>query len=398
MLGPEAVPYGSIGAYANALSVNCHLSDWQTRQFLIDDIPREDLSTIGAQVYKQTAALADKPGSAGYHGALESIVWGDKVDTSYRRYSTFTGVIGAGIGSSMAVAVEADFTHNAYLESNDAVTEQPASPEQGESFIEAAAATGALLTPILVAGVAGACMGKKAGPRLLKAVTHYITKRIKATQADPDMRVPDFPDLTYRDAEAKKFDRESQTLPGSYLERVDETQPYVTAKKWATYEGCTDERHYADFLLAYLPPGDVRKMVQRTKKRHKEVVASKGELTPEDPRYANLLHDMLMVEDITQRCAETHTTFRRIGRGLGCLAALGFITYAQRNGESTPDMTPISYGRALFVLSMNSLLLATWGYSLGELSLRGTDYITQRRSRRRIARASDKPDVDTSGP
>lgn len=400
MLGPEAIPYGSIGSYADTLSKTHDLSPQQTMQLLINDIPRRDLGTVCQQVYEQTAPLADKPDDPGYHAALKSVAWGRRLESNRRLSAASAGEIGAIIGGTIGTAAEAAYGYHSYNEGLKTATAQPSSPAEGAStYIEDVGFLGSVIAPVLVAGAIGAAVGRRFGPQWATFQARRDTKRILAAKADPTKTAPKhlaFEDMSTMEkiAETRYRNRAArEQLEDSSSAKDDEPAlPYQTAKAAAHANGCKDEQQYADFLLANTPPKEVTQMLWETKSRLRGIVAGTGELTPQDPAYGSLMHDIQIVDEITQRRSEAAKPLRRLYTALGYIGTLCYM--ASPTLEATDiAYTNIPYSIFFAGIGVGSVLTGLVGRTSGMLLPKRADVISQKRAQRRLARVSG-----TTGP
>lgn len=398
MIGPEAVPYGSIGTYADALSTRYNLSAWQTKHLLIDEIPKEDLPTVDQSIYDQTSGLADVSEDPNYYGALQSVAWADKLDTGHRRYSTLTGAIGAGTGGAIAVAAESVYVYNRASSAAETAATQPTPTEQNIGLIESAWYAGMLIAPVVIIGVIGTYMGKKLSPNLRKAVARRIAKRIHRADADPEQSAPDFVELPDLDSATLRVARKTSFPTGSHLESVTEALLYPTARRWANNSGCFDKQQYAKFITAEMPPDELTKMVVQTKRLHQDFLAGRVKLSSDDPRYIHLLHNMRMVRDITQLRAETRAASTKAYRGIGYIGILSYAAFQIASEETTDTSnSELTYAAVLQALAGMAALTGAVGSCAADLLSRKTDTLTRWRAKRLAAQTVKKDSQDTTG-
>lgn len=379
MSGPEEIPYGTLGAYANAISAQHNLSQWQTLQFVIDKIPAKALSRVSQETYAQTAALSDKPESPDYFGALESIAWADKIEDKYRAYVAVTGLGGALLGGTVGVAAHSAYIYNSYP---DTYTEQPVLQED-DSFLDAAATAGLVVAPILAAGIVGAYVAKRYAPKMMKLVARETVKYVKASETDSVVDAPDA-EMSLVPEDVASSDAQSHTPSGSYLESVEERLPYRIAKKWANFRGCDDEQKYADFLMAEMPTAEISELISQTKARYAAVLTDRDAYSLQDPKYTHLLHDMHMVRAIANRRLEAQKTLEKAYRGvgyLGALSILGFQVSSVAEAGVNLFTAPIPYSTVLFLCTQLAATTASMGQLLSVGFAKKTSFLTRQRSK-----------------
>jgi len=380
MLGPEAVPYGSIGTYANTLSATYNLSAWQTKHMLVNEIPKHDLRTVGRHIYEQTAPIADTPEVPEYYGALESIAWADKLNTGNRRYSKLVGGLGTGIGGAVAIGAESIFLYSQ-------APAEVSTTAHNYTFIEAAESVATLAAPVIITGIVGTYLGKRFASTARKAFARAVAQRVYQAQEDPDRLVPDATDFPDIDVAAIRIARKTQLPTGSHMERVANTQLYPTAKRWANLSGCDDRQQYANFLLADMPPRELTKLIVQTKKFHQDILDGTIDPSPQDPRYANLLHDLHIANDVLQSRTDTRNGLKKAYRGLGYLGALTYMAASATSAESSGEHTAITYPLILQLVGSVSLLPAAAGSLAADLFSRRVDGFTRLRAKRAVAKA-----------
>lgn len=388
MAGPEEIPYGSLGSYANAVSTQYNLSNRQIVHFLINEIPAKSLPGVSREAYSQTATLGDTPESPQYHEALGNILWAANIDIKRRKYADALGIVGATVGGGAGLAVQSVLTYNSYI---DGLAGTVAPAEIDDSFSTVTTELSLTTAPVLAAGIIGAYAAKKCSPRVMKAVARRAVNRIKASGVQPDVddlpaAIPVSPGEINRDVVwhiTSDF--------GNHLETVDDGQLYQIAKRWANQRGCYDEQKYADFLVAEMPATEVTSLVVQTKVRLATAVTDRSELLRQDPRYASLLQDMQVANAITNGRIETNNTLKKAYRFIGYLGVMSFFGFQVSGTAEAVDLSepPLSYEEMLSILAMLTISMGTTGRFLSDMFANKTNYLTRLWSKRQAADASE---------
>lgn len=381
-MGPEEIPYGSLGACADALSTTLDLSDWQTRQLLIHRIPTEDIPLLSQKVYTDTNKLSNNPASSGYHGALRSIKWADTIDEDYRLQARAAGVLGAGIGGTVGIVGNSIPFH-------DYMTFSTTTTPEDVSFASVASATAFMIGPALALGAIGAYVAKKYTPKLMKLTASPVARAVKASAYHTDTEIPEGKDLVAT-VPLKRKKPYQGAIPKDHPENIEEPSLYNTAKKWANHAGCTDEQKYADFLLADMQPGEVIALVGRTKERFAKTMADNADLKNPDLRYATLLQDMQMARMVTTRRDEVQSMLKKVSRGATYAGTLAVVSGVATSGlvEAETATSPPSYGATLLMMALYTALAAGYGGFMSYAASGKIDPMTQRRARRVVEQAT----------
>lgn len=378
MLGPEKLPYGSLGAYANAVSAQYDLNSRETAQFLVDAIPAEALPVIARETYAQTAKLSDAAEDPGYYGALESMAWADTLEVKYRRYSRATSLLGATVGSAVGIVAQTTRYYN-----STSTTAESVVPVQYE-FLDVAADVSLIFGPILAAGVVGAWVGKKDAPKIMKDVARGVVRRKKESQStgmlgdSADVSLPLLP-------EEMNLTAASPATPEGHPEAISELRLYDAARRCANRRGCEDEEKYADFLIADMPTGELNSLLLETKKRLVRVLSDDESFSPQDPIYTGMLRDLQIARSITKRRIEAGRALMRVGRGIGYIGLAGYASFMLSGTPVNTDLAEtLSYADVLSDCVSSVFGFAIYGYIGGGILETQRNFLARSRSKRQV--------------